>query len=103
MCNPKITNRNYITEQISLPLAIQEETCVSKKENYSPTFIPYNNQQGISLFDVQDLIPSNHVSRVIDEMIESIEDKVFFSHYKGGRRSSFHPKMQSSLIMVTLN
>ena len=99
MCNPKITNPNYITEQTSLPLAIQEETCVSKKRNYAPTFIPYNNQQGISLFDIQDLIPSNHVSRVIDEMIESIDDEVFFSHYKGGGRSSFHPKMMTKVIL----
>ena len=43
MCNPKITNQNYIIEQISLPLAIQEETCVLKKGNYALTFIPYNN------------------------------------------------------------
>ncbi|MEK3981613.1 transposase [Psychrobacillus sp. FSL K6-2836] len=99
MCNPKITNPNYITEQTSLPLAIQEETCVSKKRNYAPTFIPYNNQQGISLFDIQDLIPGNHVSRVIDEMIESIDDEVFFSHYKGGGRSSFHPKMMTKVIL----
>lgn len=31
MCNPKIINPNYITEQTSLPLAIPEETCVSEK------------------------------------------------------------------------
>jgi transposase len=99
MCNPKITIQNYIIEQTSLPLTIQDETCVSKKGNYAPTFIPYNNQQGISLFDIQDLIPSNHVSRVIDEMIESIEDDVFFSHYKGGGRSSFHPKMMTKVIL----
>ncbi|WP_166669490.1 hypothetical protein [Paenisporosarcina antarctica] len=45
MCNPKITNQNYMIEQTSLP---------------------YNNQ---------DLIPSNHVSWLIDEMIESIDDR----------------------------
>ncbi|WP_192812585.1 hypothetical protein [Paenisporosarcina sp. TG-14] len=65
-----------MTEQTSLPLTIQEETLVFKKENYSPTFLPYNTQQGISHFDIQDLIPSNHVSRVIDEMIESIDDRI---------------------------
>lgn len=55
MCNPKITNLNNITEQTSLPLTKQEKTCVPKKGNITPTFIPYNNQQGISLFDIQDL------------------------------------------------
>lgn len=99
MCNPKITNQNYNTEQTTLPLPIIEETCVSNKRNYAPTFIPYNNQQGITLFDIQDLIPSDHVARVINEMIESIDDEMFFSHYKGGGRSSFHPKMMTKVIL----
>ncbi|MEG0450104.1 MAG: transposase, partial [Lysinibacillus sp.] len=99
MCNPKITNENYNTEQTSLPLTIQQETSVSIKGNYTPTFIPYNNKQGISLFDIQDSIPSEHVSRVIDEMIELIDDQLFFSHYKGGGRSSFHPKMMTKVLL----
>ena len=83
MSNQKITNLNYNTEQISLPLEIQEETCVPKKENYAPTFISYNNQQGISLLDIQDLIPKNHIANVINEMIESVES--VFGHIKGNR------------------
>ncbi|WP_107839608.1 hypothetical protein [Metasolibacillus meyeri] len=77
MCNPKITNENYNTEQTSLPLRAQQGTSISTKGS-APTFIPYNNQQGMSLFDIQDLIPSEHVSRVIDEMIERIGDQIFF-------------------------
>ena len=72
----------------SLLLVIQEETYCSKKRNYASTLKSYNNQQGIFLFNIQDVIPSNHVSRGIDEMIESIKDEIFFSHYKGGGRSS---------------
>lgn len=37
-------------------------------------------------------MPSNHLSRVID-------DEVFFSHYKGSGRSSFHPKMMTKVIL----
>lgn len=32
-------------------------------------------------------------------MIESIEDEVFFSQYKGGGRSSFHTKMMMKVIL----
>lgn len=99
MSNLKTTNKNYNTEQTSLPLQLSEETTVSKTSNYLPTFIPYNNKQGISLFDIQDNIPDKHVSRVIDEMIELIDDQVFFSHYKGGGRSSFHPKMMTKVLL----
>lgn len=99
MSNPKTTNQNYNTEQTSLPLQLSEETTVPKTGHSIPTFIPYNNKQGISLFDIQDTISTKHISRVIDEMIELIDDQVFFSHYKGGGRSSFHPKMMTKVIL----
>ncbi|WP_342472262.1 IS1182 family transposase [Metasolibacillus sp. FSL H7-0170] len=99
MSNLKTTNQDYNTEQTSLPLQLSEETAVPKTGHASPPFIPYNNKQGISLFDIQDTISTKHVSRVIDEMIELIDDQVFFSHYKGGGRSSFHPKMMTKVIL----
>ncbi|USK68404.1 IS1182 family transposase [Peribacillus asahii] len=99
MCNPKITTENYNTEQTSLPLAIQEETVVSRERKLTPTFIPYNNQQSTVIFDIQELIPPHHVARVIDQMIESIEDGVFFEQYRGGGRSSYHPKMMTKVIL----
>ncbi|MFD3447129.1 hypothetical protein ACFDTO_21260 [Microbacteriaceae bacterium 4G12] len=99
MSNPKTTNTNYNMVQESLPLDIQEETVVPKKKNERPTFIPYNNQQSICLLDLQELIPANHVSRVVDEMMERIEDDLFFQHYKGGGRRSYHPKMMVKIIL----
>lgn len=78
MSNLKTTNQDYNTEQTSLPLQLSEETAVPKTGHASPPFIPYNNKQGISLFDIQDTISTKHVSRVIDEMIELIDDQVFF-------------------------
>ena len=99
MCNPKITTQNYITEQASLPLSLQEGTGVPQPKTVSPTFIPYNNQQGLAIFDIQDLVPTHHVARVIDEMVEMIDDELFFTHYKGGGRSSFHPKMMTKVIL----
>ena len=99
MCNPKITNENYITEQAEFPLSLEEGTGVPLPKKVSPTFIPYNNQQGFAIFDIQDLVPDNHVARVIDEMVETIDDELFFAHYKGGGRSSFHPKMMTKVIL----
>lgn len=69
MCNPKITNEKYITEQAIFPLSLEEGTGVPLPKKVSPTFIPYNNQQGFAIFDIQDLVPANHVVRVIDEMV----------------------------------
>ncbi|WP_249222080.1 IS1182 family transposase [Planococcus alpniumensis] len=99
MCNPKITSSNYNTEQAAFPLALGEGTGVPLSKKASPTFIPYNNQQGFAIFDIQDLVPANHVARVIDEMVELIDDELFFAHYKGGGRSSFHPKMMTKVIL----
>lgn len=99
MCNPKITTENYITEQAVFPLALEEGTSVPLPKKVGPTFIPYNNQQGFAIFDIQELVPANHVARVIDEMVETIDDELFFAHYKGGGRSSFHPKMMTKVIL----
>ncbi|MGN1211600.1 MAG: transposase, partial [Candidatus Cryptobacteroides sp.] len=51
------------------------------------------------IFDIQDLIPENHVSRVIDEMIEELDDSLFLQHYQGGGRSSYHPKMMTKVVL----
>ena len=99
MCNPKITSPKYSTEQVVFPLSLQEGTPVPLPKKARPTFIPYNNEQGFTIFDIQDLVPANHVARVIDEMVETIDDELFFVHYKGGGRSSFHPKMMTKVIL----
>lgn len=99
MCNPKITFPNYNTELAEFPLSLEEGTGVPLPKKASPMFIPYNNQQGFAIFDIQDHVPANHVARVIDEMVEQIEDELFFTHYKGGGRSSYHPKMMTKVIL----
>jgi transposase len=45
------------------------------------------------------LIPEHHVARVVDEMVEAVPNEILFSHYKGGGRSSFHPKMMLKIIL----
>ena len=96
MCNPKITMNDYTTE---LPLAIEETEVAFPKRYIKPSFKPYNNRQGFVIFDVQELIPENHVARVVDEMVEAIPDDRLFSYYVGGGRSPFHPKMMLKVIL----
>ncbi|ASV70223.1 hypothetical protein CKF48_23370 (plasmid) [Cytobacillus kochii] len=103
-----ITTQNYTIEQTSLPLSIEEKPFQPKtdvdssntdRNHFKPVFIPYNNQQGMAIFDLQGLIPEHHVARVIDRMVESIEDNIFYQHYKGGGRSSYHPKMMVKVLL----
>ncbi|MGG1664664.1 transposase, partial [Brevibacillus sp. NRS-1366] len=97
MCNLSITPQYYTTQTI-LPLEVKEESIVSKKK-FAPTFKPYNNRQVQVIFDIEELIPLHHVARVIDEMVEAIPDEQLFSHYPGGGRPSFHPKMMLKVVL----
>ncbi|QTD41282.1 IS1182 family transposase [Sporosarcina sp. Te-1] len=97
MCNPKNTTSHYTTE---FPLAIEEiKANPVSKRRFSPTFKPYNNRQGFAIFDVQELIPENHIARVVDEMVEAIPDERLYTYYTGGGRSSYHPKMMLKVIL----
>ncbi|MED0651188.1 IS1182 family transposase, partial [Aeribacillus composti] len=97
MSNQMITPENYNT-QMTLPLDGKEEKTPAKR-NLAPTFKPYDNRQVQMIYDIESLIPEHHVARVVDEMVEAIPDEQLFSHYKGGGRSSYHPKMMLKIIL----
>jgi transposase len=97
MSNQMITTEDYNT-QTTLPLDVNEEKSPTKRK-LTPTFKPYDNRQVQVIFDVEALIPEHHVARVVDEMVEAVPDDVLFSHYKGGGRSSYHPKMMLKVIL----
>ncbi|WP_424769456.1 IS1182 family transposase [Paenibacillus sp. sgz302251] len=97
MRNLTTTNEQY-TMQLALPLGGLEEKTVSKRM-LAPTFKAYDNKQVHLILDLEALIPTHHVARVIDEMIEAIPDEQLFAHYVGGGRSSYHPKL---MLKVTL-
>nr|WP_228409418.1 transposase [Radiobacillus deserti] len=67
--------------------------------NSSATFIDYNMGQLVLPMDFSDLIPEDHVVRVIHAMVEQVNDDIFFSQYQGGGRSSYHPKMMTKVIL----
>jgi transposase len=96
MCNPKITTENYNTQMTLLPETEEKKT---PKRQLAPTFKPYDNRQIQVIYDIEAHIPEDHVARVVDEMVEAVPDEQLFSHYKGGGRSSFHPKMMLKIIL----
>lgn len=105
MCNQKITKENCNTQLTLFPV---EEAMhinngkteeISNRRNLTPTFIPYNNRQIQWIYDIEARIGIHHVARVVDEMVEIIPDKQLFSHYKGGGRAPFHPKMMLKIIL----
>lgn len=96
MCNPKITTENYNTQMTLLPETEEKKT---PKRQLAPTFKTYDNRQIQMIMDIEALIPEDHAVRVVDEMVEAVPDELLFSHYKGGGRSSFHPKMMLKIIL----
>ncbi|KEF38794.1 transposase, IS4 family [Schinkia azotoformans MEV2011] len=96
MSNPMITTENYNTQMTLLPETDEKK---KPKRQLAPTFKPYDNRQIHAIFDMEALLPEHHVARVVDEMVEAVPDEQLFSYYKGGGRSSFHPKMMLKIIL----
>jgi len=70
------------------------------KKRRKPTFKPYNPDQ-LSLLppSLDELIPSNHVVRLVKDIIDRIDIDVIVKKYKGGGASSFHPRMLLKVII----
>lgn len=64
------------------------------------TFKPYNPEQ-MSLLppSLDELIPENHVVRVVRDVIDSINIDPILKKYKSQGASSFHPKMMLKIIV----
>jgi transposase len=63
------------------------------------SFIYYNMDQLILPLDLEILIPEHHLARVAHEAVEQLDDSIFLRHYKGGGRSSYHPKMMLKILV----
>jgi len=72
---------------------------MSKKQRKA-TFKPYNPDQ-LSLLppSLEELIPSNHVCRVVRDVIDKIDIDPIIKKYKGGGASSFHPKLMLKILV----
>ncbi len=73
---------------------------MSSKNQRKATFKPYDPDQ-LSLLppSLEELIPPNHVVRVVRDVIDRIDISSIVKKYKGGGASSFHPKMMLKIIV----
>ena len=73
---------------------------MSKKKKSRAVFKPYNPDQ-LSLLppSLEELIPSNHVVRVVRQVIDQIDISAILAKYKGGGASSFHPKVLLNILV----
>ena len=72
---------------------------MSKKKS-SAVFKSYNPDQ-LSLLppSLDELIPSNHVVRLVRQIIDQIDLSPLLAKYKGGGTSSFHPKVMLGILI----
>lgn len=65
-----------------------------------PVFKPYiQNQMSLMPARLDELIPADHLVRVIDQAIEQLNLEPLLKQYKGGGTSSFHPGMMLKVIV----
>lgn len=63
-------------------------------------FKPYEMNQPMLLPpDINEMIPDNHLVRLVSSVIESMDIEPLLKPYKGGGRSSYHPKMLLKVII----
>lgn len=64
------------------------------------TFKPYKAQSGLYLSQsLEHYVPSNHIARIINEAVDSIDLKELESSYKGGGRSNYSPVLLLKAII----
>jgi len=62
-------------------------------------FKPYTMEQLQLPTNLEELIPENHLVRVVHEAIEKMDLKPLMKRYKGGGTSSYHPKMMLKVLV----
>jgi transposase len=72
---------------------------MSRRHN-QVTFKPYEMNQ-VSLLPprLDELIPENHLVRVVNRAVEQLQLDRLLAQYKGGGTSSFHPKMMLKVLV----
>ncbi|MBM7680466.1 transposase [Pullulanibacillus pueri] len=63
------------------------------------SFIDYNMDQLCLPLDLEVKIPQNHLSRIVHQAVEQIDNAILYRVYPGGGRTSYHPKMMLKVIL----
>jgi transposase len=72
---------------------------MKKRKSKDVVFKPYTMGQLQLPTNLEDLIPENHIVRVVNETIEKMDLAILMKPYKGGGTSSFHPKMMLKVLI----
>lgn len=65
-----------------------------------PTFKPYNQNQLMLLPpDLSDMVPEDHMVRVVDKVVESLNITTLESLYPGGGAPAYNPRMMLKVII----
>jgi transposase len=63
------------------------------------SFVNYNMNQLVLPLDLEILIPQNHLSTIVHEAVEKLNDSLLVQPYKGGGRPPYHPKMLLKIVV----
>jgi transposase len=65
-----------------------------------PVFKPYiQNQLSLMPPSLDEMVPADHLVRVINQAIDQLDIEPLLKHYKGGGSSSYHPRMMLKVIV----
>jgi len=65
-----------------------------------PTFKPYRqNQMRLLPLDLSEMVPENHMARVVDEVVESLDLSALRSLYPGGGAPAHDPRMMLKVVI----
>jgi transposase len=71
-----------------------------KKGHSQVTFKPYTMDQPALLPpDLEELIPEDHLVRVVNRVINELDIEPILKQYKGGGTSSYHPRMMLKVLV----
>lgn len=73
-----------------------------KKQYLKPVFKDYNQKQMMLLPpSLDELIEPGHPVRIVDELIDKVDDTSLLKQYKGGGTSSYHPRMLLKVMIYS--
>jgi transposase len=73
-----------------------------KKQMSQPVFKDYNQNQSMLLPpNLEELIPHNHLVRVVNSTIDQLKIDSLLATYKGGGSSAFHPMMLLKVLIYS--
>ena len=71
-----------------------------KRKRAEPVFVEYvMNQDALMPASFEEVIEEKHLVRIVNEAIDKIDLRSLLARYKGGGRSSYHPKMLLKVLV----